>query len=1047
MSKKAIIIGAGPAGLTAAYEFLTRSDIIPVVLEKSGDIGGISKTINYKGNRMDIGGHRFFSKSDRVMKWWLNILPVETGGESAHTITYQNKSRVVYHDENGISKDPDKVMLVRPRLSRIYFLRKFFSYPVQLSIDTLMKLGVFRTIAILFSYLKAQIWPNKPEQTLEDFMINRFGKVLYGLFFKDYTEKVWGVPCNEIPAEWGAQRIKGVSITKAIEHAIKSLKPKKASGDVSQKDTETSLIEQFFYPKLGPGQLWEEVATKVEAMGGTILMHQEVVKVEVDGDQATSITIRNSKTGETQEIAGDYFFSTMPVKELIAAIGEQVPENVQYIAKNLQYRDFITVGLLLNNMSYPDKHTGEIKKLVLKDTWIYIQERDVKVGRLQIFNNWSPYLVADPNTTWVGMEFFCNDTDDFWKLPDEEIKAIAIKELEKIGLCTAENVIDGTVLRVEKTYPAYFGAYEHFGEIRAYVDEIKNLYLVGRNGMHKYNNADHSMLTAITAVDNILNGVEDKENIWAINTEQDYHEEKKHDDNGDGGHTGNGAVKEDAEITPEVVETSESKKKTQLHPLVNFSLSGKGRIWLWTAIISMIVCFLGFKYLYPHPDFSNDSYNYIGIAAINENVSVRPVGYSKFLRLISVFSTSDVVTTGIQYLLLELSAFYLFISLLYWIRMPKAVAVLLFLFLIVNPATLYMANYISADGVFSALSLMWITNLFWILIRPGKWDPWISLVLLFVILWFRYNALYYPFVATFIFMISPYGYKRKLLSVGGTLFVTGLVYFMVTSAYQKKLHISTFSPFGGWQLANNALQMYAYKTGAHTPMPTVETQKVEAIAQRYFDTISPMMKYPPLIATDYMWNESGPLKLYWYQYIKDHHEKDSIKAWYTIGSILGEYGQTLIKKYPIDFFNHFIKPNSKGFINPPLEAFTTYNLGMDSAKADGKLWFDYKVNKVTSVFNKYQEHLLQPFAAVFGICNLLLLCFFPWGIIKSWKSKLPTALRKIMIATYCILLGNFAFSIVSAPVVFRYQYFPLLLSFSLCLIMLNAAISGLRFKK
>ncbi|SFW90744.1 NAD(P)/FAD-dependent oxidoreductase [Chitinophaga sancti] len=559
MSKKAIIIGAGPAGLTAAYEFLTRSDIIPVVLEKSGDIGGISKTINYKGNRMDIGGHRFFSKSDRVMKWWLNILPVVTGGESAHTITYQNKSRVVYHEENGITTDPDKVMLVRPRLSRIYFLRKFFSYPVQLSIDTLMKLGVFRTIGILFSYLKAQIWPNKPELTLEDFMINRFGKILYGLFFKDYTEKVWGVPCNEIPAEWGAQRIKGVSITKAIQHAVKSLKPKKASGDVSQKDTETSLIEQFFYPKLGPGQLWEEVAAKVKVLGGEILMHQEVVKVDVEGDQAKAITIRNSKTGETQVIEGDYFFSTMPVKELIAAIGEQVPENVQYIASNLQYRDFITVGLLLNNMSYADKSTGEIKRLELKDTWIYIQERDVKVGRLQIFNNWSPYLVADPKTTWVGMEFFCNDTDDFWKLPDEKIKAIAIKELHKIGLATEENVIDGTVLRVEKTYPAYFGAYERFSEIRTYVDGIKNLYLVGRNGMHKYNNADHSMLTAITAVDNILNGIEDKDNIWAINTEQDYHEEKKNDDS-----NGERGVK--VEPTPEVVETSESKKKLSYTP-------------------------------------------------------------------------------------------------------------------------------------------------------------------------------------------------------------------------------------------------------------------------------------------------------------------------------------------------------------------------------------------------------------------------------------------------------------------------------------------------
>ncbi|SFW90742.1 hypothetical protein [Chitinophaga sancti] len=470
-------------------------------------------------------------------------------------------------------------------------------------------------------------------------------------------------------------------------------------------------------------------------------------------------------------------------------------------------------------------------------------------------------------------------------------------------------------------------------------------------------------------------------------------------------------------------------------------------MWLLAAIISMVVCFLGFKFLYPHPDFSNDSYSYIGIAAANDNASVRPIGYSKFLRLVSVFSTSDVVTTGIQYFLIELSAFYLFISLIYWIKMRKAISVLLFVFLIVNPATLFMANYISADGVFSALSLMWITNLFWILLRPGKWDLWISLGLLFVILWFRYNALYYPFVATFVYIISPYGHKMKIFSVAGGLMVAALVYLLVTNSYEKKLHVSNFSPFGGWQLANNALQMYAYKTGAHTPMPTVETQKVELIAQRYFDTIPQRMKYPPIIATDYMWNESGPLKQYWYQYIKEHQVKDSIKAWYAIGSTFAEYGQTLIKKYPLDFFNHFIRPNSKGFINPPLEAFTTYNLGMDSAKTDAKLWFDYKTNKVTSVFNQYQETLLQPFAAVFGICNLLLLCFAPWGIIKVLKGQLPAALRKIMIGAYFFLLANFAFSIVSAPVVFRYQYFPLLLSFSLSLIMLNAAISGLRFKK
>ncbi|PWV54529.1 NAD(P)/FAD-dependent oxidoreductase [Chitinophaga sp. S165] len=528
VKRKAIIIGAGPAGLTAAYELLKRSDVIPVILEKSGDIGGISKTINYKGNRMDIGGHRFFSKSDRVMNWWLNILPAQETGNEQFTISYQNRSRQVAPGESVTPANADKVMLVRERLSRIYFLRKFFTYPIQLSIDTLRKLGIGTTFSILVSYLQAQMSPRKPENSLEDFMINRFGKTLYKLFFRDYTEKVWGVPCHEIPAEWGAQRIKGVSIRKAVQHAIQSAvkKKQKKTGDIAQKDTETSLIEQFLYPKLGPGQLWEEVARQVQEMGGTILMHHDVISVNTQDGKVVAIEAFNKKDLQTIELKGDYFFSTMPIKELIASMDGEVPQNVKEVAAGLQYRDFITVGILLQNLSEQDKRTGKWKPLQLKDTWIYIQEKDVKVGRLQLFNNWSPYLVKDPNTAWVGMEFFCNETDDFWKLPDDRIAALAIRELQKIGLANANDVLDSTVLRVEKTYPAYFGAYERFDEVKQFVNTFPNLFLVGRNGMHKYNNADHSMLTAMVAVDNIIAGETGKDNIWSINTEQEYHEEK-----------------------------------------------------------------------------------------------------------------------------------------------------------------------------------------------------------------------------------------------------------------------------------------------------------------------------------------------------------------------------------------------------------------------------------------------------------------------------------------------------------------------------------------
>ncbi|RAJ87602.1 protoporphyrinogen oxidase [Chitinophaga dinghuensis] len=531
-AKKAIIIGAGPAGLTAAYELLQRTNITPVVLEKSTDIGGISKTVNYKGNRIDIGGHRFFSKSDRVMEWWMSMMPLQQEAAAAFNITYQRKTREIRKPDNSdtdtlVARNPDLIMLVRQRLSRIYFLKKFFNYPIQLSFDTLRKLGLATTISIMFSYMYAQLFPRKQEKSLEDFMINRFGKTLYHLFFKDYTEKVWGIACNKISAEWGAQRIKGISIGKAISHALKSAWDAGKPKDINQKNVETSLIEQFLYPKFGPGQLWEEVAHQVTEKGGIIHMQHDVTKIFTKGNQVTAIEAVDKTTGEATIIEGDYFFSTMPMQELIADMQGEVPENVRQVAAGLLYRDFITVGILLKSLTFSDAKTGAVNPIELKDTWIYIQEKDVRVGRLQLFNNWSPYMVKDPNTTWVGMEYFCNIGDGFWELKEEEIRQIAIDELCKIGLARHEDVLDATVLRMEKTYPAYFGTYDRFDELRTYLDTFENIFLVGRNGMHKYNNSDHSMLTAMVAVDNICNGITTKSNIWSINTEQEYHEEKK----------------------------------------------------------------------------------------------------------------------------------------------------------------------------------------------------------------------------------------------------------------------------------------------------------------------------------------------------------------------------------------------------------------------------------------------------------------------------------------------------------------------------------------
>jgi protoporphyrinogen oxidase len=516
----AVIIGAGPAGLTAALELLRRTSIRPLVLEMSAYMGGISRTVAYKGNRIDVGGHRFFSKSDRVMDWWMSVAPVEQTSEGRHRLVYQGRQRTVFSEGQA----PDAllnplVMLVRPRKSRIFFLRKLFDYPLTLNLATLRKLGALRTLKAGFSYLASSMRPIHPEKTLEDFLINRFGRHLYGTFFKSYTEKVWGVPCHEISAEWGAQRIKGLSLRKAILHHFKKL-VNSGSDEISQKDVETSLIEKFLYPKLGPGQLWEEVAGRVQAEGGEILTGWTVCGIHTSGDRVTGVLAR-SESGEQRFFPAQYVFSTMPVKELIQAFDVPPPREVQEVSNGLLYRDFITVGLLLNRLNISDPG-GRL----LKDTWIYIQEPDVLVGRMQIFNNWSPYLVSDPEKVWIGLEYFCYDTDELWRKPDQEMIAWAVQEAVKIGIVARADVLDATVLRMQKTYPAYFGTYDRFPVIRDFVDRYENLFLVGRNGMHKYNNQDHSMLTAMTAVDNIIEGRRDKSNIWAVNVEMEYHESK-----------------------------------------------------------------------------------------------------------------------------------------------------------------------------------------------------------------------------------------------------------------------------------------------------------------------------------------------------------------------------------------------------------------------------------------------------------------------------------------------------------------------------------------
>jgi protoporphyrinogen oxidase len=519
-TKTAVIIGAGPAGLTAAYELLTRTDIKPVVVEMESQVGGLSRTIDYKGNKIDIGGHRFFSKSEEVLNWWLSFLPLDpTISGDRFTVSYHNKNAVIKPNQNVTAVDEEKIMLVRPRKSRIYYNKRFFDYPLQLNIETARKLGGRKMLRIVSSYIKARLFPEKPEHNLARFFKNRFGKELYHTFFKDYTEKVWGVSCEKIPADWGRQRVKDLNIGKVLLHSIRSLFSR--DNNYRQQNTSTSLIQQFLYPKYGPGQMWAAVATEIERLGGSILLNTEVSEIhsQIPGLIATC-KVRNLHTGETGELKADYFISTMPIQQLLERLkGVTIPAHITEIAAGLEYRDFLIVGLLASQAS-GKKGAGE-----LTDNWIYIQEKKIKAGRLQLFHNWSPFMVADPGTAWLGVEYFCNETDAFWQQSDEKIIAQAIQEMSFIDILDPGKILDAVVIRVKKAYPSYYGTYNRFDELRTFLDTFDNLFEVGRNGMHKYNNSDHSMLTAMKMVDNIISGRKDRSNIWNVNTEEDYHEE------------------------------------------------------------------------------------------------------------------------------------------------------------------------------------------------------------------------------------------------------------------------------------------------------------------------------------------------------------------------------------------------------------------------------------------------------------------------------------------------------------------------------------------
>ena len=512
---KVLVIGAGPAGLTAAYELLKANKGMEVtVLEESDAFGGISKTVEYKGNRMDMGGHRFFSKVPEVNAWWDSMLPMQ-GAKTRDDIMLDREMPITPGGPDP--EKEDRVMLTRHRVSRILFDSKFYDYPISLKPQTFKNFGLITTLKVGFSYLGA-IFHKRPEDNLENFYINCFGKKLYSMFFEYYTENLWGRHPSEIDASWGAQRTKGLSIFGIIKDVLGK------TFNVKNRKVNTSLIEEFKYPKLGPGQLWDVTASEVEKLGGTIIKNAKVTKVHKnEAGELTSLTYE--KDGAEVILDGDIIISSMPLKDLVAGMND-VPAEPARVAEGLPYRDYMTLGVLVPKLNLKNETEMKTVNNIVPDCWVYVQERKVKMGRFQIYNNWSPYMINDiENTVWVGLEYFVTEGDEHWTMADEDFSAFAVGEMVELGLIdSASDVIDTHVERVKKAYPAYFDTYDEIDTLVDYLKTIPNLYCVGRNGQHRYNNIDHSMCTSFEAVKNILSGNLSKDNVWSVNTEKEYHE-------------------------------------------------------------------------------------------------------------------------------------------------------------------------------------------------------------------------------------------------------------------------------------------------------------------------------------------------------------------------------------------------------------------------------------------------------------------------------------------------------------------------------------------
>jgi hypothetical protein len=642
-------------------------------------------------------------------------------------------------------------------------------------------------------------------------------------------------------------------------------------------------------------------------------------------------------------------------------------------------------------------------------------------------------MVKDPHTAWVGMEYFCNKGDDFWTMSDEQIKATAILELTKMGLTAEEDLLDSTVLRVEKTYPAYFGTYNRFGEIRAFTDQFANLFLVGRNGMHKYNNSDHSMLTAMVAVDNIVSGVPAKANIWEINTEQEYHEEKA---------TSTSSAPEAAPSgKPDTLLRPAPLPARPLPSFKNYLLKDRRNKWyLCAAAIAIILQFAIFKHFYPQAGFINgDSYVYLQTAYWNFDINTYPTGYSKFLRLFSTFTTSDTALVAFQYLLIQCSALYFLFTLFYYYRPGKLVQITLLGFFVCNPFFLYLSNYILSDALFIPLSIVWFTLLIRILHRPSPRLLIAQALILFMAFTVRYNALFYPFVGAIALLLSRRHLWMKMASLAGSLALIGLFMLFISGKYHDLSGKREFSPFSGWQIANNAMYAYRYVDNQHVKPAPTRFQPLDKMIRTYFDTTRDVKKHPEsmiVASTVYMWDPSSPLQKYMNQQFKKDTTASTLKKWATVAPLYAAYGNWLIQTYPEQFVEHYLLPNALKYYAPPVEFLATYNMGVDSVHQIAQTWFHYKNRKVRTLAKDFKVSTLDFFPILVGTLNVVfLISFLSFLILKGFRG-IP-ALSGILLLVAGLWLINFAFSVFASPIALRFQIFPTLIFLSIALLLLE----------